>query len=400
MLPHPGIKSDRPFEREPENATGPTPSDDALVTDEVHLRSYIEAALGGILAVNRKGRIVFMNGHTEQMFGYPRQEIIGQSLMILVPQHLQEQYAAALSEYFAAPSVRLLGMELGLTAQRKNGQEFPIEIGLSFVEGQEGPIALGFVTDVTERKLVRDELARINVALVRSNTELDLFAHLVSHDLQEPLRVITSYLDLLHRRYRGKLDSTADSFIDHVIEGASRMRHQIEDLLNFSCIGTVNPALQPVPSDGILKTALETLQAAIDERSAQVSSDPLPEIVADPNLLAQVFQNLIANGIKFQKDGVPLVHVSAFQQGSEWVFSVHDNGIGIQAKDSARIFKMFERLNSKEQYPGTGLGLMICHKIMERLHGRIWFESKPGEGTTFFFSLPAADKAVSQTSGD
>ena len=177
--------------------------DNALLKDEIGLRSYMEAALGGILAINSDSRIVFMNGHTEQMFGYSRAELIGKNLEVLIPARFREIYASAFRAYFEAPTVQLLGMELDLVALRKNSEEFPIVVGLSFVEGQEGAIALGFVTDVTDRKRNRDDLKRINAELLRSNAELEHFAQLVSQDLQQPLRVVTSYLDLIIRRFRG-----------------------------------------------------------------------------------------------------------------------------------------------------------------------------------------------------
>jgi PAS domain S-box-containing protein len=370
-----------------EQMLGITP-DDVLLADEIHLRSYLEAALEGILAVNCSGRIVFMNGHTEQMFGYPRKEIIGHSLMALMPQRFQEHYMSALRAYFDGPTVRMLGMEMNLVARRKDGKEFPVEIGLSFINGKEGTIALGFITDVTERKRINDELKRLNGALLRSNGELEQFAHLVSHDLQEPLCVIIAYLALLKRRYHKTLNAEAGEFLDLVVDGASRMKKQIEDLLNLSRVGAIPPALRCVPCEKLLQRAVNNLREAIAERSAQVTWGPMPEISADFDMLSQVFQNLIANGIKFNKAAAPCVHVSAARQDSDWVFSVRDNGIGIEAAQRDRVFQVFERLHPASEFPGTGVGLTITRKIVERHKGLVWFESKLGEGSTFFFSLP------------
>lgn len=376
---------------EPELEAGK--GDEALVKDEIRLRSYMEAAMGGILAINRGGRIVFVNGHTEQMFGYSRSELLGENLAVLIPERLRENYASAFRPYFAAPNVQLLGMEMGLVALRKNGEEFPVEVGLSFVEGQAGPIALGFVTDVTDRRRIRNDLSRMNAELLRSNTELEHFAQVVSQDLQEPLRVITGYLDLIHRRYRGTMNAEAEEFLDVVARGASGMKDRIENLFNFSRIAAVVPSFHPVGSELILQTAMDNLQAMIGEGSAEVTWDPLPEIVAHASLLAQVFQNLVANGIKFNDQSIPRVHISASEHGSEWVFSVRDNGIGIEARHFDRIFQMFERLNSSDLYPGYGVGLAISRKIVERHKGRIWFESKSGEGSTFYFSIPHQDNS-------
>jgi light-regulated signal transduction histidine kinase (bacteriophytochrome) len=307
---------------------------------------------------------------------------------MLIPERFHAHYASAFRAYFEAPNVRLLGMEMDLVATRKNGDEFPVEIGLSFVEGQEGTIALGFITDITERKQIRDQLAHMNAELLRSNTELEHFAQLASHDLQEPLRVITSYLNLLDRRYRGKLNAEAGEFLDVVANGASRMKEQIQNLLNFSRLGTVAINLKPVPSEQIVQTVVNDLEVMIRERSAEVTWESLPEIVADAGLLVHVFQNLIANGIKFKKDGTPRVHISAIEQRSEWVFSVRDNGIGIEAQHRERIFRMFEHLHSSSEYPGYGVGLALAQKIVARHKGRIWLESTPGVGTTCYFSIP------------
>jgi PAS domain S-box-containing protein len=364
--------------------------DTDLVASEIHLRSYMEAALRAILAVSQDGRIVFMNGHTEEIFGYTRTELFGQDSAILLPQRFRAAYAAALQTYFAAPSVRVLGKDMELAGRRKNGDEFPIEIGLSYVQAQEGVIAIGFVSDITDRKRVRDQLAHANSELRRSNIELELFAYAASHDLQEPLRVVTSYLRLLKRRYLGQLDAEAHEFIDFAVEGATRMKGLIEDLLSFSRAGTQGTDIQNVEAEILVQRAVDNLKAAIEERSAKVTWDhPLPEVAADAGLLVQVLQNLIANGIKFQKAGPPHVHVSVAERGlDEWVFSVRDNGIGIEPRHFGRIFRIFERLHSADQYPGTGLGLAISQKIVERHGGRIWFDSQPGEGCTFSFSIP------------
>jgi PAS domain S-box-containing protein len=363
--------------------------DTALVSSEIHLRSYIEAALRAILAVSQDGRIVFMNGHTEEIFGYTRTELFGQDSAILLPQRFRAVYAAALQSYFAAPSVRVLGKDIDLAGRRKNGEEFPIEIGLSYVQAQDGVIAIGFVSDITDRNRVRDELAHANAELRRSNTDLEQFAYVASHDLQEPLRIVTSYLRLLERRYDGQLDAEAHEFIDFAVDAATRMKRLIQDLLTFSRAGTQSTDIQNVPAGILVQRAVENLKAAIEESSAEVAWDyPLPEVAADSGLLVQVLQNLIANAIKFQNNGAPRVHVSVAGQGSEWVFSVRDNGIGIDPRHSGRIFRIFERLNGSDQYPGTGLGLAISQKIVERHGGRIWFDSQPGEGSTFCFSIP------------
>jgi light-regulated signal transduction histidine kinase (bacteriophytochrome) len=261
-------------------------------------------------------------------------------------------------------------------------------VGLSYIETEEGRMALALVSDITERTRAADELARTNKQLSRSNGELGDFAYFASHDLQEPLRMITSYLQLLDRRYGEQLDPEAHEFIDYAVNGAARMKTLIQDLLSFSRVGTTVPSFRQVSAGILLENALTNLELAISESHAEVTADPLPEIVADQRLFAQVFQNLIGNGIKFHGDDTPAVHVSANQHGDSWVFSVRDNGIGIDPQHATRLFHIFERLHGADQYPGTGVGLAIAQKIVERHGGTIWFESQVGIGTTFYFSVP------------
>ncbi len=232
------------------------------------------------------------------------------------------------------------------------------------------------------------DLARVNAELLRANAELRDFAHIASHDLQEPLRMITSYLQLLERHYGEQLDPEAQEFISFAVDGATRMKSLIQDLLRFSQAGTAVASFRPVSAGVLLEQALSNLEVAIEESRAQISSDALPVIVADSNLLVQVFQNLIGNAIKFHGDHPPSIHITATEQDSSWVFAIRDNGIGIDQQHGARIFQIFERLHGADQYPGTGVGLAIAQKVVERHGGAIWFESQVGTGTTFHFSIP------------
>ena len=228
--------------------------------------------------------------------------------------------------------------------------------------------------------------------LKRSNEDLEQFAYVASHDLQEPLRMVTNYLQLLQNRYKSQLDNKAQDFIQIAVDGALRMHQLIGDLLTYSRVGTAGKPLGPVNANEALKNTLLNLKIAIEESGAKVMSDLLPTVKADMLQLTQLFQNLIGNAIKFRSDKPPEIHVSA-QRGpreNEWQFSVRDNGIGIAPKDFDRIFLIFQRLHTREKYPGTGIGLALCKKIVERHGGRIWVESEPGEGTTFHFTIPAA----------
>lgn len=361
-----------------------------LAAGEAKLSMFVEAVAEGILLVSEEGTIHLANQRMEEMFGYSREEMLGQQLGMLIPERYRARHAAHREGYFAAPSVRAMGAGRDLTGRRKDGSEFPVEIGLSFVETDEGKLALGLVSDITERKRVESEFARINSELVRSNTELGQFAYVASHDLQEPLRMVTGYLQLLERRYKGQIDGEGTEFIRYAVEGALRMKRLIEDLLALSRAGTQKASFRPVEARALFDAACANLSVAISESKAEVTCDPLPRITADTGLLTQVFQNLIGNAIKFQKkDSHPRIHASAQMTKEGWVFSIRDNGIGIEKRHIGRIFGIFERLHSADQYEGSGVGLAITQRILERHGGRIWVESKMGEGSTFFFLIPA-----------
>jgi light-regulated signal transduction histidine kinase (bacteriophytochrome) len=246
--------------------------------------------------------------------------------------------------------------------------------------------------DVSGRKRA-EELARRADDLARSNADLEQFAYVASHDLQEPLRMVTSYCDLLQRRYAGKLDGDADDFIAYAVDGARRMQELVRGLLAYSRVGPHGKTLQPVDVGSVLSRALANLKVAIDESGAVVNRGKLPVVTADPTQLEHVLQNLIGNAIKFRRDDEPpRVHVRAVRRGEWWQLSVRDNGIGIDQQYSDKVFAIFQRLHGRGKYPGTGLGLAIAKKIIERHGGRIWFESVPGEGSTFHFTLPAERK--------
>ena len=229
--------------------------------------------------------------------------------------------------------------------------------------------------------------------LSRSNEELQQFAYVASHDLQEPLRMIASYLSLLSKRYQGKLDQNADEFIGFAVDGAKRMQGLIQDLLSYSRVGSKAKEVVPVDCGVVLNKTLKVLEVAAQEAAATITHDPLPTVLGDESQLGQLFQNLIGNGLKYRNSKPPVIHVGVEPDGCCWRFSVRDNGIGIDPKDAERVFVIFQRLHSREEYSGTGLGLAICKKIVERHGGKIWLESQPGHGSTFYFTLAAAENS-------
>jgi len=275
-----------------------------------------------------------------------------------------------------------------------------------FVEVRARPLpGGGFITsytEITERKQIEKQLRKLNkrleehaMELKRSNTELEQFAYVASHDLQEPLRMVSSYCQLLQRRYADRLDQDANEFIEFAVNGAQRMQRLINDLLAFSRVGTRANDLQPLACDEALSEARENLQATIAETGAEIRCRDLPMAMADRTQLVQLFQNLIGNAIKFRRDEPPRVEISAQRENGHIKLSVTDNGLGIESEYADRVFMIFQRLHAATDYPGTGIGLAVCKKIVERHGGRIWFESTPGRGTCFHFTLTPADEGLS-----
>ena len=364
-----------------------------LAQMEGRYRGLLEAAPDAMVVVNQGGEIVLLNVQAEKQFGYRRDELVGQKVKNIIPEGFAERLIA--DGLRSAPKTRWRSRSVrGLSShgRRKDGSEFPIEIMLSPLESAEGILVTAAIRDISARKKAEAHLLQKVEELNRSNEELGQFAYIASHDLQEPLRMVASYTQLLSRRYKGKLDADADEFIAFAVDGASRMQRLIQDLLAYSRVGTKGKDLLDTSSEEALQQALVNLRGAIEESGALVTHDPLPTVLADEMQLTQLFQNLVGNAIKYQNPGIPRIHISAARNGGKkWIFSVKDNGLGIDPQYFERIFGMFQRLHKREEFAGTGIGLAICKKIVERHGGSISVESQPGQGSTFSFALAGTE---------
>jgi PAS domain S-box-containing protein len=364
-----------------------------LAQMEGRYRGLLEAAPDAMVVVNVAGEIVLLNVQAEKQFGYSRDELVGQKVKNIIPEGFAERIIADGTRSAAEALAQQIGTGIELLGRRKDGSEFPIELMLSPLESAEGVLVTSAIRDISVRKKSDEHLEKTVGELKRSNDELQQFAYVSSHDLQEPLRMVSSYTQLLAKRYKGRLDSNADEFIAFAVDGCDRMQGLIQDLLAYSRAGTNGKALHEVSSEDALKMALTNLRAAVEQSGAAVTHDSLPAIRADETQLTQVFQNLVGNAIKYRGVESPQVHVSASKNGGdEWIFSVRDNGLGIDPQYFDRIFILFQRLHGREEFEGTGIGLAICKKILERLGGRIWVESQPEKGSTFCFALPEMER--------
>jgi PAS domain S-box-containing protein len=320
--------------------------------------------------------------------GYSKEEIIGCPVFDLFHPDCMAEARSAFETFKKTGQIRNAEVQF----KRKDGTKIVGDLNVSAIRDEAGKIIYGnsIWRDITERKEAEERLRQITEGLQRSNTELEQIAYVAAHDLQEPLRMVSSYVQLLARRYQGQLDADADEFIGFAVDGANRLKTLINDLLAYSSVGTWGEALKPTACEAALEQALTNLQLALAESGAVVTHDPLPTVTADQVQLSHLFQNLIGNGLKFRSPSPPEIHVGVGRRTGEhhWLFSVRDNGIGLEPQYAERIFVIFQRLHDRDAYTGTGIGLAICKKIVERHGGRIWVESKPGVGSTFYFTIP------------
>ncbi|MEI6175451.1 MAG: ATP-binding protein [Verrucomicrobiota bacterium] len=349
--------------------------------------SAIDQSSESIFFTDIKGHILYVNQTFEKNSGYTRDELIGKTPRILKsgvhpPGFYKEMWATLLrGEVWRSH----------LTNKRKDGSLYHEDANIAPVRNEQGKITsfVSVKTDITELLESQNYLREMNAELSRSNAELEQFAYVASHDLQEPLRSVSSCMQLLEKRYLGKLDERADEFIRHAVEACQRMRNLIDGLLSLSRVQATATNLVPTDTEDILNQVYANLAHSIKATKATVSHESLPVVFANSQMLIHLFQNLISNALKFSGGKPPVVRVRAERKKDHWLFSVSDQGIGIEKSYFDRIFHLFQRLHNREEYSGTGLGLAICLKVVKRHGGNIWVESTLGKGSTFFFTLPA-----------
>jgi len=361
---------------------------DPIKYTELTFQLIVESSPNAIILVNKEGKIAYINSQTEKLFGYGRAELIGQTVEQLIPQRFSGHHPRFRDMFFKAPAVRSMGAGRELFASRKNGTEFPIEIGLNPVVTADGTLVLASIIDITERKLQEITLKK-QVELETKNKELEQFAYVASHDLQEPLRTVSNYMQVIEEDYSNRiLDSQALKYIHSVNNATSRMSMLIKALLDFSRLGN-NRKLVNTDCNGLVKEVLADLQTVIKTSHAKIHVAHLPVINIYETEMRQLFQNLITNAVKFCRKGTkPEVWIVAQEMDGKWQFSIRDNGIGIERAHFTRIFEIFQRLHTAEEYEGNGIGLANCKKIVELHQGEMSLESIPGEGSIFMFTIP------------
>ena len=371
---------------------------DVLRKAEQKIRSLLEAAPDAMVMCHADGEIVMVNSQTEVMFGCGRSKLVGRNIRELVPGWHYPIYLPWDEE--AGSRAYPPGTDVELHAFRANGSTFPAEITFSPLRTEDGVVITTAIRDISERKKAEDLIRQLNAGLeqrvlerteelMRSNDELQQFAYIASHDLQEPLRNVSIYAQLLAKRYEGQLQGDADQYISFIVEGAQRMEQLIHDLLDFSRIDKRGSDFYTRMScQTALDDAVLNIHTLIEDSKAKITSGPLPSVMGDPVQITRLFQNLLVNAIKYRSEAIPRIRIAAQENGNDWLFSVRDNGIGIEPQFAEKIFGILRCLQPRDRNSGSGMGLAICRKIVTRHEGRIWVNSALGQGSTFYFTLP------------
>ncbi len=374
-----------------------------------HLLAIIDAAPTAKVMADANGRIVLANTAALRLFGYDRAAFLALAIEDLVPERFRSGHPGLRIGYAAAPAARPMGAGRDLFALRSDGTEFPVEIGLQPIAAEGGTFVLAGIVDLTERKRlesalraaneelearVRERTAQLEQAvrsLERSNLDLQQFAYIASHDLQSPLRSIAGLVQLLEAEYAGQLDERGREWLARVVASCKEMHRLIADLLEYSRLDAKPRAFEPVALEPLLEEALRILDPSLREDGATITSGPLPTVLGDRVQLLQVLSNLLGNALKYRSSLPPEIHVSAERGKGRWTIAVRDNGLGIEPRHHERVFEIFRRLHDSRAYPGSGIGLAICRRVVQRHRGRIWVESDGHSGSTFRFTIASEE---------
>jgi PAS domain S-box-containing protein len=361
---------------------------------EMRMKVVLECSYDAFITMDGSWHITDWNGLAEKTFGWKKENAIGRSVSFIIPHHLQRQFLNNIKTYFSKPEGSFLKTSREIIAQRKSGETFAAEFGMFRIDREGQAVFCAFLRDVSEIKKSKEELEHLvherTEKLRRSNEQLQQFAKVASHDLQEPLRAVQGFTNLLAIATKDKLDHDCVEFMDYILDGTARMKQLVQSILIHSQVDS-NPSIdQSSDCNSVMDEVMTNLRSVIDESDASFEIDPLPKVAVERSQLIQLFQNLISNSIKYRGASAPVISVTAEKSSQDWVFSFRDNGIGIEQQYSERIFDMFSRLHPKGRYDGTGIGLAICKRIVTAYGGRIWVESNIGQGSVFVFNLPSA----------
>lgn len=362
---------------------------DLVGTLQEHLAAIVESSDDAIVSKDLDGIIRSWNRGAERIFGYKAEEIIGRHISTLAAPDRIDEYPKILERIARGQRIDHYRTQ----RKTKDGRILSVSLTISPVRDASGRIigASKIARDITEQVEHQRALERANALLARSNADLEHFAYSASHDLQEPLRTVSIYSEMLQRKFGGKLGESGDEYVRFILEGAARMEQLLKDLRTYVHSSKASDeGAQDLDSAEVLRRTLVNLKPAIDRNQASITHGPLPWVRIHEFQLEQLFQNLIGNAILYRSERTPEIHIGAELSGCMWQFSVRDNGIGIDPQYREQVFGIFKRLHSPAEYPGTGMGLAICQRIIERVGGRIWVESEPGRGSTFLFTVPAA----------
>ncbi|MGD9683716.1 MAG: response regulator [Candidatus Obscuribacterales bacterium] len=361
---------------------------------EEHMKLVLEDSHDAFISMNSDLIITDWNSLAERTFGWKKEEILGKSISFITPPHLRKQFLRNIQNYFEEHPGNFIKTSGEIQAQHRSGIRFPAELGVYRLEQESECTFYGYLRDITRENQTKEELEKLveqrTQELTRSNNELEQFAKIASHDLQEPLRAIEGFSSLLVKRASGQLDKDCIDFLDFIVDGVKRMQTLTQSILIHSQISEKTNLDQTSSGNAVLQAVLDDMQGILDETGASLEVEFLPDVAVEKSQMVQLFQNLLSNSIKYRGTSPPIISIRAKRTMSQWVFSFRDNGIGIEPQYAENIFDMFSRLHTKQEYPGTGMGLAICKRIVNSHGGRIWVESALGKGSNFMFTLPSS----------